>query len=147
MADETISANHCLFFHFGLIVTVKGELGYLPKLFDSLMTTGICHFEVIQYTGQRSPITSGKKKLKMVGSGKIIPDKDVTEIGLPARRYLSSSPCHFVIVIDDLEHDRRDIAQQVYERYRSILDNILTEEQGRRASVHFLANMLEAYYF
>jgi hypothetical protein len=147
MTDEAISANECLFFHFGLIVTGKGELAHLPKLFNSLMATGICYVEVIRYTGQRSPITSDKKKLKMVGSGKTIPDRDVTEIGLPTRRYLSSSPCHFVIIIDDLEHDRRDMAQQVYERYRSILDDILTEEQQRRVSVHFLVNMLEAYYF
>lgn len=147
MPDEVAPMNACHFFHFGLIVTGKGEVGHLPKLFKSLMTTGMCHFEVIQRTGQRSPITSDKKRLKMVGSGKIIPDRDVSEIGLPARRYLSSSSCHFVIIIDDLEHDRRDKAVQVYERYRAILENVLTPEQKRCASVYFLVNMLEAYYF
>lgn len=145
--DKAETTNKCTFFHFGLIVTGEGEYSHLPKLFNSLMATRMCSFEIIRRTGQRSPITSDKKKLKMVGSGKTIPDRDAYEIGFPSRGYISSSPCHFVIVIDDLEHDRRNIAQQVYERYRSILDKILTEEQRRRASVHFLANMLEAYYF
>jgi hypothetical protein len=48
MTDEAILANECLFFHFGLIVTGRGELAHLPKLFNSLMATGICHFKVIQ---------------------------------------------------------------------------------------------------
>jgi len=147
MTPEPNQASNCFFFHFGLIVTGEAERDHLPQLFRSLMATGICSFEVIRYTGQRSPITSDKKKLKMVGSGRIIPDKDAEKIGFPARGYLSSSPCHFVIVIDDLEYDRRDIVQQVYERYRSTLDAILTEEQRGRASIHFLVNMLEAYYF
>jgi hypothetical protein len=69
------------------------------------------------------------------------------EIGLPARRHLGVSPCHHVILVDDLEHDRRAIAQQVFDRYRLALDTILTSAQQPRAAVHFLVNMLEAYYF
>jgi hypothetical protein len=137
----------CYFFHFGLIVTGVGEREHLPKLFHSLMATGICTFQVIRRTGQRGPLTSDKRKLKLVGSGKIIPDKDAMEIGLPARRHLGVSPCHHVILVDDLEHDRRAIAQQVFDRYRLALDTILTSAQQPRAAVHFLVNMLEAYYF
>jgi len=137
----------CNYFHYGLIVTGEGEREHLPKLFKSLMTTGICTFKVIRFIGQRSPITSEKKKYKMVGSGKIIPDRDQDEIGLPARKYLQKDPCCLVILVDDLEHDRRANAQEVFNRYRQALDTILTDSQKNRASVHFLVNMLEAYYF
>ena len=82
----------------------------------------------------------------MIGMGKIIPDKDETEIGLPARSYLSSKT-RFVLLIDDLEAGRSDNVQEIFGRYRRPLDTILTPSQSRRASVHFLVNMLEAYYF
>lgn len=137
----------CHHFQFGLIVTGEGEREYLPRLFRSLMASGICHFKAIQFTGQRSPITSPKRKLKMVGQGKTIPDRDVTQIGLPARKYLNDHHCHFVILIDDLEYDRREQAQPIFDRYRKVFDTVLNDEQQRRASVHFLVYMLEAYYF
>ena len=82
----------------------------------------------------------------MIGMGKIIPDKDETEIGLPARSYLSSKT-RFVLLIDDLEAGRSDNVQEIFGRYRRPLDTILTPSQSRRASVHSLVNMLEAYYF
>lgn len=137
----------CSFIHFGLIVTGKTEAAHLPNLFRSLMATGMCHVQVIRLSGQRAPRTSSKKRAKMVRSGKSIPTKDEQEIGLPARRYLHEQPCRFVILIDDLEHDRRSQAQQLFDRYRLALDTMLTEEQQHRAAVHFLVNMLEAYYF
>jgi hypothetical protein len=135
------------FFHFGLIVTGRGEREHLPKLFNSLMATRICRFAIIRFIGQRGPIISDKRKLKMVGEGKTIPDKDATEIGLAARRHLMADQCHLVVLVDDLEHDRRAQAQQVFDRYRLALDTILTDDQKCRAAVHFLVNMLEAYYF
>ena len=137
----------CYYFHFGLIVTGKSEREHLPKLFKSLMATGICTFQVIGFIGQRSPITSEKKKYKMVGTGKTIPNKDQDEIGLPARKYLQGDPCCFVVLVDDLEHDRRENAKEVFYRYRRALDTILADSQKTRAAVHFLVNMLEAYYF
>lgn len=137
----------CNYLHFGLIVTGKSEQEHLPKLFKSLLATGICTFEVIGFIGQRGPITSEKRKLKMVGAGKIIPDKDADEIGFPTRTYLKTGDCHFVVLIDDLEHDRQTQVQQVFERYRTAFDTILTDDQKRRAVAHFLVNMLEAYYF
>ncbi len=82
----------------------------------------------------------------MVGQGKKIPDRDEAEIGLPARGYLSSDD-KFLILVDDLEADRSNSAVEIFDRYRLALDTILTESQSRRASVHFLVNMLEAYYF
>ena len=77
------------FFKFGLIVTGKGEEKFLPRLFRSLMEGGHCSFEVICRIGQRDPITSKKRILKMVGSNKAIPDRDESQIGYPARRYLN----------------------------------------------------------
>ncbi len=54
----------------------------------------------------------------------------------------------FVILVDDLEHDRSPQAAEVFQRYRKAIDTMLTSEEHRaRASVHFLVNMLEAYYF
>ncbi len=54
----------------------------------------------------------------------------------------------FVVLIDDLEHDFRDQADAVFQRYRTALDTILGPAGlSSRASVHFLVNMLEAYYF
>ena len=82
----------------------------------------------------------------MIGSGKTIPDKDAMDIGFPARAFLSSETS-FVILVDDLEADRAGEIQQIFGRYRLALDTILQPDQARRASVHFLVNMLEAYYF
>ena len=52
------------------------------------------------------------------------------------------------MVVDDLEGAGRDIAAEVFARYRSALDEVLmTSNLHTRAAVHFLVNMLEAYYF
>jgi len=82
----------------------------------------------------------------MVGRGEIIPDKD-EDIGLKARKFLGEGH-DFILLIDDLEHDRAEEAEEVYARYRAALDVMLTPRGlESRASVHFLVNMLEAYYF
>lgn len=140
------SAEHpqCVYFHFGLIVTGETEEQHLPKLFKSLMATGICTFEVIRRVGQLDAITS-EERLRALGNRKDIPSKEA-KIGLAARSYLRIDDCRFVHLIDDLEYDRRDQAQQVFDRYRTALDRILNDLK-HRASVHFLVNMLEAYYF
>lgn len=135
------------FFHFGLIVTGKGEEVFLGKLFRSLMANGNCFFEVVRWVPQRTPRTSPERELRMIGrGGKMIPDKDAEEIGLPARRYINGKNDRFVILIDDLEFSRREIAHGVFDRYRKALDVILLDGKDQ-ASVHFLVMMLEAYYF
>src|SRR5688500_14339148 len=91
------------FFRFYLIVTGVGERSFLPKFFRPLLACGQCHVEVIRQVGQRSPITSPKRKLKMVGMGQTITSKDAAEIGLTARRYLQSRDDCYVLLIDDLE--------------------------------------------
>jgi hypothetical protein len=142
----TAENNEWKFFKFGLIVTGKGEEQFLPSFFRSLAETGRCTFSVIRRIGQLSAITSGRRRLKMVGTGKVIPDRDAKEIGFPARKYLAEG-ARFVILVDDLEPNRAPQATEVYQRYRAALDTILPEPQRRRASVHFFVNMLEAYYF
>jgi hypothetical protein len=139
-------ANSWPFYHFGLIVTGKGERAFLPSLFRSLMASGRCTFQVFRQIGQRSPITSQKRVLKMTGTGKTIPDKDVEEIGLPARKFLREKRIALVLLVDDLEYDRAAQARGVFQRYRDVFAKILGEHR-HRASVHFLVNMLEAYYF
>src|SRR5688572_10877557 len=96
------------FYRFGLLVTGRGEERFFPRFLRLLTSDGNCTFEVIRRVPQRSPITSEKKKLRMIGSGKAIPDKDASEIGLPARNYLNNYPNSFVILVDDLEHWRHE---------------------------------------
>lgn len=143
--QDSNSRQQCYFFYFGLIVTGEGEREHIPKLFRSLMESGICYFEVIRKVEQLTPKTSSKGKITIVGSGKVIPNKDAERIGYPARNYLNKL-CSYVLLLDDLEYDRTNQAQQIFERYRNALDTILID-QKHRASVHFLVNMLEAYYF
>ena len=133
------------YFRFGLIVTGETERKHLPKLFKSLMATRVCHFEVIRKIGQRSPKTSSGQNHTVVGTNQMIERKDELEIGLPARGYVNLSGYHFVLLIDDLEHGRRNQALEVFNLYRTVLDTVLNTLK-HRASVHFLVNMLEAYY-
>jgi hypothetical protein len=145
---EAGSAPVWRFHHIGVIVTGTGEKGFLPQLFRSLTEAGHCTFEVIARIGQRTPFAPGSKRdLKMLGSNKLIPDRDATEIGVPARRHLAKrGEFALVLLIDDLEQARAERAQDVFQRYREALDRMLLSERSR-ASVHFLVNMLEAYYF
>ena len=53
----------------------------------------------------------------------------------------------FVMLIDDLEPNRSAQAQAVYDRYRLALNEVLPANAKSKAAVHFLVNMLEAYYF
>ncbi|MCX6067968.1 MAG: hypothetical protein NT121_19805 [Chloroflexi bacterium] len=141
MADQIVQ--------IGLIVTGKGEHEFLPAIFQSLGRTGTANFRTIGRTGQRSPITSKKRLLRMVGDKKIIPTEDEKQIGLPARFFLQTSEHCCVMVIDDLESAQIETAQPKFDRYRLAVDTMLKAFPGmkERASVHFLANMLEAYYF
>jgi hypothetical protein len=62
--------------------------------------------------------------------------------------FLIKYPISLVAVLDDIEHDRRPVIEKVFQRYREALDSVLAKPGlGSRASVHFLANMKEAYYF
>jgi hypothetical protein len=145
MNDQETTPPHCYYFKLGLLVTGKTEETHLTKLFRPLMELGNCSFEVIRKIEQLGVITSHRKKLKMVGSGQIIPTKDEERIGYPARKYLQK-PCTYVILVDDLEYDRGEYAEQIFARYRRALDTLLKTEK-QRASVHFFVNMIEAYYF
>jgi Domain of unknown function (DUF4276) len=134
------------FVKFGLIVTGDTERAHLPELFSSIMQMGNCTFKVLSQIGQFTPITSEKRKLKMVGSNKELPSKDET-ITIEVSRYLKADESNRVILIDDLENRRREIIGQTFARYRNAVDQALTEDQKSRVSVHFLVNMIEAYYF
>ncbi len=137
------------FFRFALLVTGKGEAGFLPRLFRSLEAEGHCSFEVGARINQLRPRTSkkpSKQPLKGVGKSKSLSNNE-SSLGLRVRGYLRNG-YDYVILVDDLEHDFRDQAAAVYQRYRDDFDTLL-EPAGlsHRASVHFLVNMLEAYYF
>jgi hypothetical protein len=136
-------------YRFGLLVTGKGERKHLLKLFRSLQATQLCKFKVDQRIKQRSPITSqrrqrGFKKLSLKGKG--IP-KDDEMLALRVRGYMINDQYDYVLLIDDLEYDQRPVAQEKFNRYREAIDYLLKDEQKSRVAVHFLVNMLEAYFF
>ncbi len=133
---------------FGLIVTGKGEEGFLPRIFGVLASRAYCRFRVLRRVGQRNPITSEKKRLKMVGTGRKLPTKDEEDIGLPVLAFLRKYPNSYAMIVDDLEGARRPNADAVFARYRTALNETLTpSDLQSHAAVHFLVNMLEAYYF
>jgi hypothetical protein len=134
------------FSHFGLIVTGDGEVAFLADFLRAVAADGGCHFKVIRKVGQRSP--RGERAVqRMVGSGKLIPDRDQEEIGLPARDFLRT-PGSYVVLVDDLESARAPQAAEVFSRYRHAFDTILVQpELKARSSVHFMVMMIEAYYF
>src|SRR5262249_23128969 len=88
---------------------------------------------------------SAKRKQKLVTGGRRIPSKD-EEIGLEVRAFLQRRKDSYVLLVDDLEGDRASAVEAVYQRYQLLLDTMLGPLKTR-ASVHFLVNMLEAYYF
>ncbi len=133
---------------FGLIVTGRGEEAFLPRLFRSLMKRAACVFEVICRVSQRSPIVSPERIIGMVRTGQRLPRIDEEEIGIPVLGFLRRHPGSYAMVVDDLEGDRRSIAGDVFKRYRTALDEVLGPSgMSSRAAVHFLVNMLEAYYY
>ncbi|AUX48338.1 uncharacterized protein SOCE26_098720 [Sorangium cellulosum] len=140
-----------VFCEFGLLVTGKGKGEFLPRLFRELEASGRCGFRVIARIGQRSPMSSSRKKsLRVVGTNQEITDRDFEVIGIPARQHLNQRRASykraFVVLIDDLEAARKVQERQVFARYREALDRALGERK-HLAAVHFLVNMLEAYYF
>ena len=136
------------FIRFGLIVTGDGEAEFLPKMFRSIMAAANCTFVMLRKSDQLSPITSTKRLIRMVGRGETIPTKDEAEYGIPARIFLQQYANSFVLVIDDLEGARREQVVAVFNRYRLALNEMLGPfGLSNRASIHFLVNMLEAYYF
>jgi hypothetical protein len=68
---------------FGLIVTGDAEAEFLPKLFRSIMAAAACDFLVIRKSDQLSPVTSEKRKIRMVGRGQVIPTIDLSRDRVP----------------------------------------------------------------
>lgn len=156
MNEENNNSQSCYFFEFGLIVTGETEEEHLPSLLKNLTKTGICTFKIIRRIKQLSPRTSSKKhplQVKVIETNnnslnrkqKIL-TKDQEKIGRAAQDYLLKNPCRYLLLVDDLEKDRVNKAPQVFQVYREALDGILLAQKNR-ASVHLLANMIEAYYF
>jgi hypothetical protein len=147
MNEENNNSQSCYLFEFGLIVTGETEEKHLPSLLKNLTKTGICTFKIIRRIGQLSPRTSLKKHtLSVIGTNKKDLNQNQQIIGRTARDYLLKNPCRYLLLVDDLEKDRVNKVAQVFQVYREGLDGILLEQKNR-ASVHFLANMIEAYYF
>jgi hypothetical protein len=119
----TMSISTWPFFRIALLVTGKGEAQFLPALFLSLVTEGHCTFKVAARIPQQRPIRSAKRIEKLVRKGTPLTTRD-EDIGLLVRNLLRGS-FDYVILIDDLEHDHKDQAQVVFQRYRLALDTML----------------------
>jgi hypothetical protein len=139
-----------------LIVTGKSEREHLDKLFRSLAGDGACAFTVLKKIDQREPQKPPSERKKdsrhrirlpesLVGTALKPPQADILQFALPARKYLDETKDSFVILVDDIEAKRRSYVEEIFKRYRSALDEVLPNRKSR-ASVHFLANMLEAYF-
>lgn len=133
------------FLRFKLIVTGDTERSHLPKLLRAVPAHAPCSFSVERKIGQLTP-RGTKRKLTMVGGRKRIPSRDES-IGIDVSRWIRETPDVFVLLIDDIEHARRPKIEAIFQRYRDAVDLRLKPEERHRVGVHFLANMLEAYYF
>ena len=133
---------------FGLFVTGDGEAKFLPKMFQSLRNVGPFRFEVQRKMEQLQPRSNMHVDRLTTPSGNIrLPTRD-EEMGLWLRGYLQKDTNCLALFIDDLEFDRKDRAAETFTRYRQAIDTIIIDPQmRRRASIHFLVMMLEAYYF
>lgn len=137
----------CYFVTVNLIGTGEAERDHLPKLFSALSATGLCQFRVLRKVNQLTP-RAPARRLKMTGQrGSALPTRAEAEISLPTRLCLRGHADRLVLLIDDLEYSRRDQSQDIFRLYREAIDKLLTEEETSRAAVHFLVNMLEAYFF
>lgn len=145
--SDAVAPSTWRFHKIGLLVTGKGEEQFLPALFRVLTQAKTCTFKVWRRIPQLSPISSETRLEKMTGTKKVLPDANDEAIGIAARTWLEQDASNLLLLIDDLEHARREKIRDVFRRYRTALDTLLRPEQRARASVHFLVNMLEAYYF
>ena len=142
-----MSETPCYYVTIYLIVTGEGERDHLPELFSTLSATGLCHFKVLRKANQLTP-RALSRRLEMVGSrGSALPTKAESEISIPTRLCLRGHHDRLVLLIDDLEHARRDQAEVIFSLYREALDKLLIEKERQQAAMHFLVNMLEAYFF
>ncbi len=136
------------FYRFGLLVTGKGEREGLPGLLRQINDDGHSTFKVIAKIEQLSPRDSEKDviPLKIVGTQKKLPTRD-QDIALRVRSALQEQvQVDFIILVDDLEKDRREQVDAVVDRY-STAGKLLLGEERYRFSVHLLVNMMEAYFF
>lgn len=133
---------------FGLLVTGVGEGKFLPKLFQSLRDVGPFRFEVIRKIEQLRPRNAPPSpRLTMPGGTIPLSTRD-EDLGLWVRGYLQGNANRMVIVVDDLEFAWKDRAEETFNRYRLAIDTIIRDpKMQRRASIHFLVMMLEAYFF
>ena len=137
------------FVRFHLLVTGKGERDFIGRLLGAVVEGHAAAFMRPEFVGQWTTGQQSRKELKVTGTLKHIPTEFERKVTLQTAQWLRKDPDCFVLLIDDLEHSRAPAAQEVFAYYRSALDKALGEDDDpkRRASVHFLVNMLEAYYF
>lgn len=112
-----------------------------------------CSVRMLRWFPQLAPPGSGA--LLEQGGGKELTDRQA-ELGVEVRNALAprfGRAFDLVVFVDDLEHAFRARRREKFLLYREAIDRMLAREGRpdeilrRRASVHFLVNMVEAYFF
>lgn len=131
-------------FKIRLFVTGQSEFAVLPRMLSELTLSGRCSI-----TPEIAFKQLGVSTKRLVNrSGKAVAGK-AEQIGLKIRGWIQASTENLAIIVDDLEHERRGEAASLFKRYNDAVLPFLNVDPSfvRRFSVHFLVNMLEAYYF
>ncbi len=140
---------------FGLIVTGESEEGALHGLFRALFETGLCSVKIHCRIGQLGPRKEKPPSTPKLPGNSIgrVPRRD-EELAQKCRNWLCDSengwqprPRRRLVLFDDLESARVSQVEMLFFRYREAVDLLLTESLKPRVAVHFLANMLEAYFW
>jgi hypothetical protein len=134
---------------FHLFLTGQGERAFITPFLESVVKDlndiwteqggQTVHFDKEpEFIGQHTPRKENVQKLKIVGTNIKIPTKLEEKVSLKTRVWLCEDPNCFVLLIDDLESSRADMADAVFRNYRAAVDKALDTPQLRaRASVHF----------
>lgn len=134
--------------HLRLFVTGEGEEAFLATFFRQLR-----HFEsgdVIITADYAFPqITVATSAKKLAKHGKEVLEKIDKAAVKKIRPLLLTSTEHYAVLVDDLETERRFLAESQFNFYQEQIHRILDArpEIKNRFSVHFFVNMIEAYYF
>ncbi|ODA33683.1 DUF4276 family protein [Planctopirus hydrillae] len=134
--------------HLKLFVTGEGEETFLATFFRQLR-----HFEsgeVIITADYAFPqITVSTNAKKLAKHGKEVLEKIDKATVKKIRPWLLTSTGHYAVLVDDLETERRFLAESQFNFYQEQIHRILDAqpEIKNRFSVHFFVNMIEAYYF
>lgn len=132
-----------------LVVTGRGEAKCAANLVGKVIHAAgraIHPLEAVAADQRPRKQIRNISKLLPAQAGRQVPTKRHLEVIRELGKRLAD-PAVICILIDDLEKGERQAAAAHFEYYRRMLDDIPAKNAAARSSVHFLVNMLEAYFF